>query len=113
MNFVGYNYIEVKEMSVLSGVLLEEKQRNLDMQESYVAEIKKLPKGSIRIKKRGNKEYCYLKYRERDKVITKYIGVASKCLPHLQAQVEKRKYFDELLKELEMEYKMICKVVKD
>ena len=100
-------------MSVLSGVLTEEKQRNLEMQESYTAEIKKLPKGSIRIKKNGNREYCYLKYREHGKVITKYAGIASECLPYLQSQIEKRKYFDNLLKELEREYKMICKVIKD
>jgi len=100
-------------MNILSGVLTEEKQRNLEMQESYADEIKKLPKGSIKIKKRGNKEYCYLKYREGDKIITKYVGIASECLKSLTPQIEKRRHFENLLKELKAEYKMICKVIKD
>ena len=100
-------------MSVLAGVLTEEKQRNIEMQKSYADEIKKLPKGSIRLKKRGDKEYCYLKYRENNKIITKYVGIASECLPLLKPQIEKRRYFDNLLKELKSEYKMICKVIRD
>ena len=100
-------------MNVIKGVLIEEKQRNLQMQNSYKYEISKLPKGSVTIKRVGNKEYCYLKYRNGDKIISKYIGNCAENLENVKNQVEKRRHFEKLLKELKAEYKMICKIVKD
>ena len=99
-------------MTVIEGVLLEEKQRNLSMQESYKKELSSLPKGSIVIKKIGNKDYCYLKYREGKKVITKYAGQSSN-LESLKNQIEKRKYFEDVLRKLDKEYKLISKVIKE
>lgn len=105
--------MEVVIVNVIEGVLVEEKQRNLQMQKSYADEIGKLPKGSVTIKKIGNKEYCYLKYRSGDKFISQYIGNCAENLEHLKMQVDKRRHFEKLLRELKAEYKMICKIVKD
>lgn len=100
-------------MNVILETLIEEKQRNIQMQQSYVDEISKMPKGSISIKKIGKKEYCYLKYRNGDKFISKYIGHCDEKLEDLNKQVEKRRYFEKILKELKAEYKIISKVVRD
>lgn len=94
-------------------MLIEEKQRNLQMQQSCNAEINKLPKGSISIKKSGKNDYCYLKYRKNDKFISVYVGRCDKKLTEIKNQVEKRRYFENLLRELKVEYKIILKVVKD
>jgi hypothetical protein len=110
---VGYNIIEVINVNVINGVLLEEKQRNLEMQESYINEIKKLPRGSVTIKQIGKKNYCYLKYRNGDKIVTEYVGNCEKNLNLLQQQIEKRHHFEKLLRELKDEYKIIKRVVKD
>ena len=100
-------------MNVIEGILAEERQRNLDMQNSYSDEIGKLPKGTVVIKKVGNKEYCYLKYRQGNKFISEYMGHAAENADKLREQVNKRRYFEKLLRELQAEYKLICKVVKD
>ena len=109
---MGYNIVEVFTVNVIESILVEERQRNLDMQKSYMDEINKLPKGTVVIKKIGNKEYCYLKYRRGDKFISQYMGHASEKAVLLKRQVEKRRYFEKLLRELKNEYKLICKVVK-
>ena len=100
-------------MNVIKGVLFEEKQRSIEMQKSYINEINALPKGSVSIKKIGNKQYCYLKYRNGDKFISQYVGSYENNFEQIKKQVEKRKYFEKLLSELKAEYKMISKVVKD
>ena len=100
-------------MNVIEGMLAEERQRNLNMQNSYSDEISKLPKGSVVIKKIGNKEYCYLKYRQRDKFISKYMGHAAENAEKIKDQVNKRRHFEKLLRELKVEYKLISRVIKD
>ena len=113
MIFVGYYCFEVRMMNVIESMLLEEKERNLDMQRSYIDEINDLPKGSVTVKKIGNKEYCYLKFRQGEKFISKYMGIASENAEQLSKQIEKRRHFEKLLRELKVEYKMISKIVKD
>ncbi len=100
-------------MNIIVGTLIEEKKRNREMQESYITEISKLPRGSISVKKIGKKNYCYLKYRNGDKFISKYVGNCEQKLDDLKRQVEKRKYFEKSLKELKAEYKIISKIVRD
>ncbi|MCL1982697.1 MAG: hypothetical protein FWG53_06410 [Clostridiales bacterium] len=100
-------------MNVIESMLLEEKERNLDMQKSYIDEINDLPKGSVSVKKIGNKEYCYLKFRQGKKFISKYMGSASENAEQLSMQIEKRRHFEKLLRELKVEYEMISKIVKD
>jgi len=104
---------EVLIVNVIESMLAEERQRNLDMQKSYIAEIHKLPKGSVVVKKVGNKEYCYLKYRQGEKFISQYMGPASEKAEQLKKEVEKRRHFEKLLRELKAEHKIIRKVVKD
>ena len=100
-------------MNVIEGVLRDERKRNLDMQNAYRNELSALPKGYIVIRKRNNKEYCYLNYRDGSRVRTEYVGVAADCLSELEQKIKKRKHLESLIKELNDEYKMICKIVKE
>ena len=63
-------------MSAIKGILREEYERLLLLRQNYISKMKILPKGSLIIKKRGNKKYLYLSYRnENGKVVSDYVGM--------------------------------------
>lgn len=61
-------------MSYLKSVLQEEYDRLRALAEKYNNEISLLPRGSISVKKRNQREYLYLAYRQEGKVKFQYIG---------------------------------------
>jgi len=99
--------------TVISGMLREEKQRNLEMQETYKREIEALPKGSIMTKTVSGMQYYYLRYRQGDKVKNDYIGKDESRVEEIKRDIEKRKYLQGVLKRLQLEYKQMTKIVKD
>jgi len=99
--------------TVVYGMLEEEKRRNLDMQEAYRQEVTSLPKGSIVVKNIAGNDYYYLKYRQDNKIRTDYLGKDEKAVKKIRREIEKRKQLLEVLKRLRLEYKQICKIVKD
>jgi len=99
--------------TVIYGMLKEEKQRNLELQEAYVTEIKLLPKGSLAAKRRNNRTYYYLRYRDKDKVKTDYIGKSDSAMEDIRRGIDKRKQLEIVVKRLKTEYKQICKIVKE
>lgn len=84
-------------------MLEEELDRNSRAQKAYEAERDSLPKGSVSVKRRGGREYCYLKYREGSRVVTDYVGVASKVEPELRAAVARRKEIESAIRQLRSE----------
>jgi len=99
--------------TVVYGMLQEEKQRNIEMQEVCRREIYSLPKGSIAVKNISGNSYYYLKYRQDNKIKTDYIGKNESAADSLRRGIEKRKHLQGVLKRLRLEYKQICKIVKD
>ena len=99
--------------TVIHGMLQEEKQRNLRMQETHKKEIQSLRKGSIAKKSIGGQDYYYLKYRQGDKVKNDYIGKDEESVAEIRQEIERRKYLQGVLKRLQLEYKQIGKIVKD
>ena len=99
--------------TVVYGMLQEEKQRNLEIQETYRQEIAALPKGSIVVKNISWNNYYYLKYRQNNNVKTDYIGKNEKAVESIRREIGKRKHLQNVLKRLRLEYKQICKIVKD
>ena len=59
---------------VLKGVLEEELERNLQKQRVFNNELSKYPKGSLVDVIIHGDVYVYRKYREKNKVISVYIG---------------------------------------
>ncbi len=98
------------ELSLLKEIITEEFHRNLLMQRQYEVEIKKLPKGTIVIKKVGNNEYAYLKYRNGRKTITDYIGRDQDEIRELKKQIQKRRHFERMLSELKKEVRFVEKI---
>ena len=99
--------------TVIYDTLKEEKQRNLEMQKTYVQEIESLPKGSIMTKTVSGKKYYYLKYRQGNKIKNDYIGKDESVVAEILKEIEKRKYLQGVLKRLKLEYKQISIIVKD
>lgn len=95
------------ERNMIREMLEEELDRNARAQEAYEAERDRLPRGSVSVKRRGGKEYCYLKYRDGSRVVTDYVGVASKVEPELRAAVARRKEIEASIRQLRDERKYI------
>jgi len=99
--------------TVIYGMLKEEKQRNLELQDAYAKEIKLLPKGSIVAKRRNGRTYYYLRYRDKDKVKTDYIGKNGSSIEDIRRGIAQRKQLEIVVKRLKTEYKQICRIVRE
>jgi hypothetical protein len=61
-------------MSVIRGILEEERGRLEELSVFYKEKIAEAPHGSISVKERGGKKYIYLARREDKKIIFEYVG---------------------------------------
>ena len=99
--------------SVIYSMLMEEKERNLELQELYTREIESLPKGSVMVKNISGNDYYYLKYWKNNKANMDYLGKDEALVEKIRFEVKRRKHLQGVIKKLKIEYKEICKVVKD
>ena len=99
--------------SVLKGVLEEELERNLRKQAVFQNELSKYPKGSLCIVDIHSDKYVYRKYRDKNKVISKYIG-SIESEDAKKAFEDRVKYirYKQDLKDLKEEEKRIKKMIK-
>ena len=83
-------------------ILEEEKRRLLSLKARYERQLSELPKGSLSRKKRWNREYLYLAYRQSDKVKFEYVGpVDSDAAQEVETKVRQRKVLEEKLSQVE------------
>ncbi len=83
-------------------ILEEEKRRLLSLKAQYQQQLSELPKGSLSRKKRWNREYLYLAYRDSGKVKFEYVGpVDSEAAQKTQAKVQRRKDIERKLSQVE------------
>ena len=88
------------ERNMIREMLEEELDRNSRAQEAYAAERDRLPRGSVAVKRRGDKAYCYLKYRDGSRIVTDYVGTAGKVEADLRAAVARRKEVEAAIRQL-------------
>jgi hypothetical protein len=89
-------------MAMVFDILEEEKRRLLSLKARYEQELSELPKGSLSRKRRWNREYLYLAYRESGKVKFEYVGpVDSEAAQNAEAKVHRRKTMEEKLRQVE------------
>ena len=62
-------------MSIFIDVMKEELERNIYKQNAFVHELSSLPKGYLSECIIGNKKYIYRKYRDKNKIVSEYVGV--------------------------------------
>lgn len=87
---------------VIKGALAEELQNSLRMEKEYEEALRKLPKGSLAVRRIRGRDYYYLAKRQGKKVRHFYKGKIS--------QEEKKKY--EEIKELRAKYRKLLSQVK-
>lgn len=75
-------------MTVFESMIIEEYDREQRYLAALERELAMLPKGSLVEKRRGNRSYHYLTYREGNRVLTKYVPVDQ--VEHTRAQIERR-----------------------
>lgn len=97
-------------MSIISKLLIKEKNRNEKMIIEYTRELDILPKGTIKEKKVKDRVYYYLLFREGDKVVTRYLGKNEEALILIKEQLARRKQLECMLQKLKEEKIQIKKL---
>ena len=99
-------------MGVVIGVLKEEFDRLSILKQKYQEIISSYPKGSISKKKRWNKYYIYLSFRDNNKVIHKYIGIDNDPESiEIINKINERKNYESKLKEIRKDLKEVEKLL--
>ena len=88
-------------MTLIKETIIKEKKRITFMLNEYEKHLLSLPKGVISKKQNGNKTYYYLKYRDKDKVISKYISKDD--INEIKEKIEERRHIEAMIKSLEKE----------
>ena len=100
-------------MSTIFHVMKEEHDRLVEADLAYRNNIKQMPHGSPRIKHIRNRDYLYLARRDGPKVVYDYIGaVESDQAKKTFEQLDRRKRFEILLKDIHRNLKDVKKVLR-
>jgi hypothetical protein len=101
-------------MSTLFHVMREEYDRLIEADKVYWHNIEQMPLGSPRVKHIRNRDYLYLARRNGAKVVYDYIGAAdSETAKKIMEQVNRRKRFESLLKDIHLNLKDVKKVLRE
>lgn len=103
--YVVYNIV----MILISETIEKEKKRITYMLNEYNKRLSLLPKGTLSIKQKGNKNYYYLKHREGNRVISKYISNVE--IENIKNKIEERKHIEVMIKSLNKELKIANKAL--
>lgn len=101
-------------MSIIQGVLKEERDRLRRLKEKYSEELKKTPHQTMSIKKRNNKEYVYLAERIEGRVKFSYVGPlkSDKAISTID-QFKKKNEYKIKLKKICKDLKILEKITHD
>jgi len=80
--------------------------------ESYEKQLKNLPRGSLQIKERKQKQYFYLTYRFEGRVVSNYLGNNEVLVVELKEQLKRRKDIEALLKNIKKELVLMNKALE-
>ena len=97
-------------MSIIKTVISREATRNENMINKYTKELEILQKGKITEKKVNGKIYYYLYFRDKKKVVSKYIGKDEESLKAITEQLTRRSQIEAILKKLKEEKIQIKKM---
>ena len=101
-------------MSVLFGVLEEEKERLGGAIQLYAEKAEKLPRGALWVKKRGHREYAYLAYREGGKVHFDYVApVPSRKYDEVMLQVKERNLLVTSIRQMRKDLRILERTLKN
>jgi len=99
-------------MDMVRSVLKEELEHSIEMREHYLASLSGFPRGSLVKKRINGSEYWYVVRREEGKVKTRYAGkVNGDKADAMRKEIEKRRHYEELLREVERKIRYLKKVI--
>jgi hypothetical protein len=101
-------------MEVIKGILQEELENAFQVQKRYREELQRLPKGSLFKRIIGGHLYFYLSFRDGPRnVRQKYLGrLSEKQANEHRAEIEKRRRYEEQLRELKKKISYLRKVLR-
>ena len=85
-------------MSIVKNILIEELERQQQIEVDYIKKLENLPKGSVQIRVRGGQTYYYLHFRDGKKVVSRYIKMED--LPELRHQISKRREIEKMIRQV-------------
>ena len=89
-------------MAMVFDILEEEINRLISLKAKYERQLSGLPKGSLSRKKRWNREYFYLGYRESGNVKFDYVGpVDSDAAKEISDKIARRKELESKLRQVD------------
>ena len=101
-----------KPAIVVEGILKEELLRLKSAEKSYLRELRKLPKGSLQMKRIKGILYAYLVYRKEQAVFRKYLGRLSQdALKQLKEQIARRQKYEQQLRGVRRNHKRVWRMV--
>ena len=93
----------------IDAVLKREKAKNEKKIQEYEQKLQEYPRGTLVFRESNGRNYCYFRYRDGKKIITKYAGTADKY-NDLSALVSERDKLARDIKNLKAENARIQKM---
>lgn len=100
--------MERKEYGI-DTIIKNEKLRCQELKTQLEKELLDYPRGSLVVRDYNGRKYCYLRYRDGEKVVTKYAGTYKKY-DELSALINEREQLVAKIKQLSLEIEKIEKM---
>lgn len=100
-------------MSVLISTLKEELVHAKRLEKKYRTSLLDLPRGSFIVRKVGNRSYGYLTFREKGRVVQKYLGsMDESTIAKFREQAAKKKNYKGQLKKVKEQIKILERALR-
>lgn len=97
-------------MAILKGILKDGLDYYLDLDKRLKARLKELPRGSILKRRIGRQDYFYLKFRESQRVKSRYLGKRRPI--DLEKGIAERRLIKKQLDEVKENLQMLARLEK-
>ena len=94
---------------LIDAVIEKEKCRIEKMRSECEERLSEFPRGSLVVRESNGRKYCYFRYRDGKKVVTKYAGTERK-IDELNAMLAQREALLNEIKSLDAELERIEKI---
>ena len=94
----------------IDSVIKNEKQKYQEYKNQLLQKLGEYPRGTLVVRESGGRKYCYFRYRDGKRVITKYAGTIKKY-DELRARIAERDCVIEEIKRIDAELGRMEKMV--
>jgi len=97
-------------MAILEGILKESLAYYRDLDRRLRSRLAQLPRGSVFQRRIGRQKYFYLKVREGNRVVSRYLGKERPMA--LQTSIQERRLIKHQLKEVQRNLRVLAQINK-